>query len=145
MPWWAWMVIGGGLLATELVIQTDFWLVVLGAAALAMSGLVWLAVWFGLDIPPWWQWLAFAALSVLAAVFVRRRLRETFAGAAPGVPPEFVGESATARESIEPGGIGAIELRGSTWQARNVGESPLRAGARVRVERVEGLLLDVRE
>ncbi len=140
MPWWAWMAIGGVLLATELVIQTDFWLVVLGAAALVVSGLVWL----GLGGPPWWQWLGFAALSVVLAVFVRRRLRATFAGTAPGVPPEFLGESATVKESIEPGGIGAIELRGSTWQARNVGEVPLRAGARVRVQRVEGLVLDVR-
>lgn len=140
MPWWAWMAIGGVLLATELVIQTDFWLVVLGAAALLVSGLVWL----GLGGPPWWQWLVFAALSVVLAVFLRRRLRATFAGAAPGVPPEFVGESATVTESIEPGGIGAIELRGSTWQARNVGEAPLRVGARVRVERVDGLVLEVR-
>jgi membrane protein implicated in regulation of membrane protease activity len=51
---------------------------------------------------------------------------------------------AVAREALVPGAIGKAELRGSVWNARNAGREALAAGQRARVERVEGLVLQLR-
>ena len=56
----------------------------------------------------------------------------------------LVGETAVALEEIPAGGVGKAELRGSSWSARNLGESPIQLNQRVRVERIDGLTLDVR-
>jgi membrane protein implicated in regulation of membrane protease activity len=47
-------------------------------------------------------------------------------------------------DRIEPGGRGKLELRGSTWDARNVGDTALSAGSRCLVQSVDGLTLHVR-
>ena len=140
MAWWAWLALAVALLAVELVVSTEFWLAMLGAAAFAVS----LILLVGIEPPAWLQWLAFAVFSVLLAFTGRRRLREALAGRAPGIAPELIGERGTSREAIAPGALGSVELRGSTWRARNVGQGALRAGDPVRVERIEGLMLDVR-
>ncbi|MDP3938637.1 MAG: NfeD family protein [Deltaproteobacteria bacterium] len=139
MPWWGWLVVGAVLLATETVIQTDFWLALLGVAAFAMAALV----RFGLIETIWIQWAAFGVLAVFFSVFVRRRIHKLVAPA-PGLKAELIGEYGTVQTEIAPAGVGTIELRGSNWKARNVGDSPLAVGARVRVEAVDGFLLDVR-
>ena len=71
MGWWGWIVAGALLLAAELMIPTDFFLVFLGVAALAV-GLVGLA---GIDLPTWGQWLLFAAIALVLLVGVRRPLQ----------------------------------------------------------------------
>jgi membrane protein implicated in regulation of membrane protease activity len=140
MPWWGWLVVGTALLGAEVAIQTEFWLAVLGAAAVAVS----LALLAGLSLPVWGQWLGFAGLSVLLAVTVRRQVRDKLASRTPGLKPELLGEHGTSRGEIAPGSIGSVEVRGSTWRARNVGDTALREGDAIRVEAVEGLTLDVR-
>jgi inner membrane protein len=137
MPWWGWIVVGAVLLAAEVVVPTDFFLVFLGASALAV-GLLGLIGW---DAAVWVQWLAFAALAILSLVFLRGWLR---ARPTAGVPETVMGEAATATEPIEPGGLGRVELRGSTWSARNAGDEPIAPGDRMRVTHVEGLTLHVR-
>ena len=42
------------------------------------------------------------------------------------------------------GGIGKVELRGSTGQARNLGAAPVKSGQGCKVEKVEGITLLVR-
>ena len=74
----------------------------------------------------------------------RRRLHERLVGQPPGLEPELVGESGVALAAIAPGAQGSVELRGTTWQARNVGTEPLAARAPVRVTAVRGILLEVR-
>jgi len=140
VPWWAWLALGVALLAAEIMVSTEFWLAMLGVAALAVSvlGIV------GLEAPTWVQWLAFAGLSVLLALTARRRLRDLLAANAPGIQPELIGERGTSREAMDPGAFGSVEVRGSTWRARNVGPAALRTGDPILVERVEGLRLDVR-
>jgi membrane protein implicated in regulation of membrane protease activity len=44
---------------------------------------------------------------------------------------------------LAPGEVGKVELRGSSWSARNVSETALTPGARCRVLAVEGLMLKV--
>ena len=66
MPWWGWIFVGATLLAAEVALSTDFYLVFFGAGALVLGvlGLV------GLSLPVWAQWLLFALLweSVLGNV-----------------------------------------------------------------------------
>ena len=140
MPWWSWLALGAALLGAEIAVQTEFWLALVGAAALTMGLVLPLIV----DPRAWIQWIAFAMLAVAYNALFRRRLHERFVGRPPGLSPELVGESGTALEAIEPGATGQVELRGSTWQARNVGTARLAARSTVRVARVDGILLEVR-
>ncbi|MBS1107122.1 MAG: hypothetical protein H6Q91_2624 [Deltaproteobacteria bacterium] len=142
MPWWGWIVVGAVLLAAELfVIPTDFFLVFLGTSAVAV-GLLGL---LGVDAPVWAQWAIFGVLSVVSLVFFRgwlkARLHRT---EVPRVDDTLAGEIGVARESLAPGAVGLVELRGTGWSARNVGDAVLESGARVRVERLDGLTLQVR-
>jgi len=140
MPWWGWIVLGALLLGAELfVIPTDFFLVFLGGSAIAVGAVAWL----GIALSPAAQWLLFAALAVVSLVFFRRRFAARMAQPANPRVEGLVGEVGTAREPIAAGGTGSVELRGTPWSAQNLGDA-LEGGARVRVERVEGLTLCVR-
>jgi membrane protein implicated in regulation of membrane protease activity len=142
MPWWGWVVVGAVLLGAEIVVPTDFYLVFLGLSAIAVGflGVV------GLEGPPWVQWALFGLFSVVSLVFFRRHVRARFtqSGSDPRVDDTLVGEVATVQETLAPGSTGRAELRGTTWTVRNAEPTPLPAGSRARVERVEGLLLHLR-
>lgn len=140
MQWWGWIVVGALLLSSELFVPTDFFLVFLGVAALIVGG-VGLA---GLDAPIWGQWLLFGALSLVLLVAVRGRLKRRLPAGDPGVDDTLVGEIALIHKHLDAGATGFAELRGSQWTARNADPTPLEPGTRVRVERVEGLVLHVR-
>ena len=142
MPWWGWITVGAALLCAELfVIPTDFFLVFLGVSAIAV-GILGLA---GLEWTASAQWATFGALSLVSLVFFRGWLKaRASSDPSPRVDDRIAGEIGTARESLAPGAVGRVELRGTTWSARNVGDAVLEPGARVRVERVEGLTLHVR-
>lgn len=143
MPWWGWIVVGAVLLGAELfVIPTDFYLVFLGIAAIAVGAIAWL----DLGLSTTTEWAIYGVLVVVLLVFFRARLAARMADkAAPRVDDTLVGERGVAVEAIAAGGSGRVELRGSPWSARNVGEDALVAGAGFRVERVEGLTLHVRK
>lgn len=140
MPWWAWLVLGAAMLGLEIAVSTEFWLALVGAAAMAVG----LLLTFGFEPPATVQWIAFALLAIAFNVFFRRRLHEKLGGSAPGLAPELEGESGTALEAIAPGAIGPVELRGSTWRARNTGDAAIVARASVRVVGKNGILLEVR-
>ncbi|MFO0688476.1 MAG: NfeD family protein [Myxococcota bacterium] len=140
MPWWGWITLGAVLLAAELfVVPTDFFLVFLGVSAVAVGaiGLI------GVEWAAWVQWSAYASLSLLSLVFFRGWVRARFAQPTRA-DDTLAGEIAIASEALAPGATGRIELRGTTWSARNVGDVALVPGDRARVERVEGLMLHVR-
>ena len=110
MPWWAWLATGVALLVVEIAIQTEFWVAVLGAAALIVG----IVIGFGGAGETWVQLALFAVLSVVLAVSVRGPLYRKLA-AAPGLEPALIDEYGTARDAIAPGGDGTVELRGSSW------------------------------
>ena len=141
MPWWGWIVVGTLLLGAELLVPTDFYLVFIGLAALGVGALAWLAP----ALPDWSEWALFGALAVVLLVFFRRWLRDRFPGArARGRLAEpLVGEVGVLEETLAPGAVGRLHLRGSPWSARNAGHTPLEVGSRARVQRVEGLTLHV--
>jgi membrane protein implicated in regulation of membrane protease activity len=141
MPAWGWIVVGAALLGAELLIPSDFFLVFLGLAALAVG----LVGFVGPTLPAGVQWALFAVLAVVSLVGFRRRVRARFVqtGSDPRVDDTLAGEVAVAREALAPGAIGKAELRGSVWNARNAGREALAVGQRARVVRVEGLVLHV--
>ena len=142
MPWWGWIVLGALLLGGEMLVPLDFWLLFIGLAALA-TGIAAAAMPGLSDTAQWALFGSFAAASVLG---FRRGLRRYWSRRTPTtrVDDTLVGETGRVLEALAPGGIGKVELRGSPWSARSVDEEIVEAGARVRVERVDGLQLWVR-
>ena len=138
MAWWGWIVTGVALLAAETAVAADFYLAVLGVSALVV-GLIGFA---GPSLPMWLQWLLFGAFSAVLLLVVRRVVPRV-ADTSRDQNQAIIGEVAVVQERIDPGGLGRAELRGTAWTARNVSGAPLAAGSRVRVRRIDGLMLDV--
>ncbi len=142
MPWWAWLVLGIGLLGVEMfVIDAQFYLVFIGlsAAVVGLLGLV------GVDLPSWMQWLIFSALAVVAMLAFRRRLYEMLRGSAGTVDERLtVGDRVVIPTRLEPGQSGRVEYRGSNWSARNTGVVAIEAGSEVAIAAVDGLTLHVK-
>jgi inner membrane protein len=141
MNWWIWCVFGMVLLLAELITPGGFYLMFFGIAGMAVGGLA----FFGLSGPAWMQWVLFSAISLASIGLFRRKMLERFASR-PGVADmdSLVGESAKAAESIPMGGVGQVIMRGTSWQARNLGEGAIEPGAECEVEKVDGLVLKVR-
>ena len=142
MPWWGWVTVGALLLAAEMTfVDLEFYLVFLGVSAL-LVGLVSVA---GAGKPFWLEWFVFAVLSVGSLVIFRQRLYKMLRPPPEGGIPEGVeGDRAVAVDEIAPGDTGSVTLRGSTWTGLNRGKSTISPGARCRVERSEGLVLELR-
>ena len=141
MEWWIWVIAGITLLAFELASPGGFYLFFFGCGALAV-GLLSALDWAG---PLWLQGVLFAALSVFSVLFFRPPLlKKMEAGTGEAEVDSLVGEQALARDEIAPDGFGKAELRGTTWNARNAGETPVRPDRPCRVEKVDGLTLWIR-
>jgi membrane protein implicated in regulation of membrane protease activity len=56
----------------------------------------------------------------------------------------LIGSSAIVSAAMKPGEYGKVELRGTTWNAQNIGVVDLQAGQRCRVDEADGLTLKVR-
>jgi membrane protein implicated in regulation of membrane protease activity len=140
MPWWGWMGVGMLLLAAELfVIEADFYLVFLGVAA-ALTGLL---GWAAPGIPAWGQWLAFAVLAVVLMVLFRKRVYRRLRPPVADLPNDMLREQVQLPSGLPVQGSCRVELRGSTWTARNVGAAPIAPGGTARVVSVDGITLNV--
>lgn len=139
MVWWNWVLLGLVLLAAEMATPGGFYILFFGLAALivgALAGLEWLNT-------AWLQWLLFSILSLISLFLFRNSLLVWMKAREP-VGQEvdsMVGETAVLTEDLPPGAVGKVELRGTTWSARNAGQTVLTKGHRARVERVDGLTL----
>ena len=142
MPWWGWITVAAILLVAEMtVVDLEFYLVFLGASALIV-GLLGLS---GVVLPIWLQWLVFAVLAVASLVIFRRRVYQRLRPPPDEVIQEGVaGDRALAVDAIPPGATGAVELRGTSWTGRNLGDDPIPAGAHCLVDRSDGLVLEIR-
>jgi membrane protein implicated in regulation of membrane protease activity len=140
MQWWAWIAVGALLLGLELtLISADFYLVFLGAAALVM-GILNLT---GLILAMWLQWLVFAALAAFSMVTFRRWVYERLRRRLPVVNAGPAGQTVVLPAALQPGESCRLEYCGSSWSAVNGGGSSIVAGARARIDRVDGLTLIV--
>lgn len=140
VAWWIWIILGAVLLAAEVIIVADFYLVFFGLAAV----LIGLLALLGLDLPSWAQFLLFAALAIAGLVLYRGSLKRRLMPADREMGPELVGERGQARQAIAAGARGRVDLRGATWEAHNEGAAAIGDGAYCIVQRVEGLTLHVR-
>jgi membrane protein implicated in regulation of membrane protease activity len=136
-PGWLWM-IGGVLLLIAEIIAPGFFLMFLGAAALATGAF---ALLFDLGTAP--QLALFALYSLIAAMAGRR----FYANAAVSSSDPFlndrsgrmVGKVVTVVEPVDPHG-GRVRVGDSDWSARG---GPAAAGEKVRITGVEGNCLTV--
>jgi len=140
MEWWAWIAVGAILLGSELAfVDAQFYLVFVGASAFVIGALQ-LA---GLGLAEWLQWLIFAALAVTSMLTFRKRIYEKMRRNLPPVKAGPAGEIVTLEAALPPGETCRLEFRGASWTAINGGKTPISAGARARIARVDGLTLVV--
>jgi membrane protein implicated in regulation of membrane protease activity len=141
MTWWYWLVLGLVLIALEMVSAGGFYIIFFGVAAVVVAGLA----GTGLIEANWLQWLLFPVVSVMSLVLFRNPLMRTLnLGAGAADIDTLAGETGTALEDMSAGANGRVELRGTTWSARNTGSTPLARGHRCVVVRAERLTLLVK-
>ncbi len=139
MSWWIWVLIGVALLAAEFA-STSMHIGLFALGAFVVAALV----GFGVDMPLWGELLTFIVVSLLGFFFVRPVLVRKLRLHNTKVVDSLVGEQALTLDEIPIAGLGKAEMRGSTWNARNVGETVLMRGQRCTVAGVEGLVIHVR-
>jgi len=140
MYWWAWIAVGAILLGSELAfVDAQFYLVFVGASAFIV-GMLQLT---GLGMPDWLQWLVFAVLAASSVFTFRRQIYERMRRKLPAMKGGPAGEMITLPIALPPGEICRLEYRGGSWSAVNGGHSVIAAGARARIDRVDGLTLVV--
>jgi membrane protein implicated in regulation of membrane protease activity len=139
--WWYWIVLGLLLIALEMTASGGFYIIFFGIAALVVG----LLSLFDLAGPESVQLFLFSGLSIGSMLLFRSRLL-TWLQIDPQSPvvDTLVGSIGTASEDLEPGQVGRVELRGTAWSARNDTHGTLTQGTRVRVVKVEGLMLHVK-
>ena len=140
MPWWGWLILGAVLAGVELTAaDLAFYFVFLGVSAIVVG----LAELAGADLPLWGQWLTFAGLSLSSMVLFRRRVYEKLKGDAPGFDGSPTGEVVEVTQPVGVGERTRVQLRGSEWNATNVGKGPIAAGSSARVVGSRGAGLDI--
>jgi inner membrane protein len=138
--WWHWLVFGLLLVLAELAAAGGFYIIFFGIGAIVVGALA----AFGWAGPLWMQLLLFSVLSVGSLLLFRSRLL-AWLQMEPQTPPVdmIVGEIGIVGEDLAPGRVGRVELRGTSWTARNKGPVVLARGVRCRVIGVDGLTVDV--
>ena len=141
MLWWHWLLLGLVLTALELAASGGFYIIFFGIAAIIVAVLALLEI----AGPLWFQLLLFSLLAIASLLFFRNPImrRLNLEGGAADIDT-LAGESCSVLEPMAPGGNGRVELRGTTWSARNLGTTPLSNGARCTVIRSERLTLLVK-
>jgi inner membrane protein len=139
MSWWIWVLAGLLLLAIEFASTTmHLGLFAIGAFVVAVL------MAFGLELPLWSQILIFTGVSVFSLLFIRPILVRKLKLHETKQVDTLIGEQALALDDIDVAAIGKAEMRGSTWNARNIGETALIRGQRCIVAQVDGLELHVK-
>ncbi|MCC6543291.1 MAG: NfeD family protein [Nitrospirae bacterium] len=140
MEWWIWILLGLALLLGELLTPGGFYIIFFGIGAIVVGTLA------GLDAagPAWFQVILFCVASVVTLWFFRGRLLQLTQGTSRDDVDSLVGEIAVMMEEVPVNSVGKAEMRGTSWNARNIGERTLLRGERCKVERVEGLTIFVR-
>jgi membrane protein implicated in regulation of membrane protease activity len=140
MTWWSWLVLGAVLLGAELLaIDAQFYLIFLGLSA----ALVGLAAMFGLVMPEWAQWMAFATLSLVFFFTFRKSLYEKIRGGAVGFRETLTGNMVNVESDLAAGAEARIEYRGTRWTAKNIGNETIAGGSKARVVKADGLTLHI--
>jgi len=138
--WLIWISISILCLILELT-SGDFFLLcfAIGAAAAAIIA--------GCGLSLTWQIIIFAIISALSLVLVRPALikklhkpnRERLSNA-----EALIGQSGRVSEDIEANGFGRVSIDGDDWKARSSDGSAIEKGCRVRVVKMDSIILTVK-
>jgi membrane protein implicated in regulation of membrane protease activity len=140
MEWWMWLAGGFVLLGLELATPSGFFIMFFGVGAILTGA----AAAVGAVTAPTAQWFVFTVISVLSLLLFRNKIQSRVEHSGPRRHVDsLVGETAFPVAVMEPGAVGRVTLRGTTWDARNEGHTALDANQRCRVTRVSGLQLGV--
>ena len=139
MEWWLWLAGGLALVVAELATPSGFFIIFFGAGALTVGVLKALQLVDSLTF----ELLLFSVLSVVSLVLFRGLLMRRVQSPPPPNIDSLVGVLAIVQESLSPGVVGKVEVRGSTWSARNTSNVTLAPGQRARVAAIDGLTLAV--
>ena len=141
MNWWLWIVFGIVLLVAESATPGTLFFLFFGLSAAIVGGLAGV----GIAPEPWLQWLLFPAIAIVALAILRGPLRaRLFLNSDSRPVDSIVGQAAVVLSEVAVGGVGKVELRGTSWNARTNGGAALREGQRAIVEKVDGLTLWIR-
>jgi membrane protein implicated in regulation of membrane protease activity len=141
MIWWYWLLLGLLLLGAEMMTPGGFYILFFGLAALVVGALAALDLVQGDSA----QWLLFSGIAVVSLLVFRGPLLARINSGKASYPDvsSMVGEIAIPVETLAAGAIGKVELRGTTWSARNAGSTPLNKGQRSKVTGMDGLTLQI--
>ncbi|HEX6162354.1 MAG TPA: NfeD family protein [Vicinamibacterales bacterium] len=139
MEWWMWLAAGLVLVVAELATPGGFVIIFFGAAALIVGVLGLLGVVTSATL----QFLLFSLLSVGSLALLRKRLQSRLRTPSAANVDSLIGDLAIPQERLLPGVVGRVEVRGSSWSARNTSSVAIDAGQRARVAGVDGLTLAV--
>jgi membrane protein implicated in regulation of membrane protease activity len=142
MLWWHWAIVGLSLVGIEILTLGglgNFYFLFFGMAALIVSGLT----WSGLIEADWLQWFLFSILGIISLFVMKKSLwnKRSLNEIDATLVDSMVGEMAKVLEPLAPKATGKVELRGSTWTARNSGNKLLEKDSMAMIVRVDGLTL----
>ena len=129
------MLVGVELLGADLA----FYLAFMGVAAIVVG--VFEAA--GPGLPAWGQWLLYAFLAVTSMMLFRDELYRRLRGGLPGFKGSNEGALVELKEDVSQGGRTRVALRGTEWDALNVGKGAIAAGEQGRVVKMAGTELHI--
>ena len=112
--WWHWLVLGLLLIAAEIAAAGGFYIIFFGIAAIARRPAGGARRLAG---PSWMQMLLFSVLSVGVAAVLPRPLLRWMQLDAAGRRRRLARrrDRRSRSEDMPPGGVGKVELRGTSW------------------------------
>ena len=139
MIWWYWLLLGLLLLGAEMMTPGGFYILFFGLAALVVGAIA----GTGLIESDSAQWLLFTGIAIVSLLVFRGPLLARMKASEIQHPDvdSMMGEIAIPVDTLAAGAVGKVELRGTTWSARNAGPTPLTKGQRSKVTGMDGLTL----
>ena len=134
-----WLAAGLVLVVAELATPGGFVIIFFGIAALVVGILGLLGVVTSASL----QFLLFSVLAVGLLAILRARLKSRLQLPSSATVDSLIGDLAIPQERLSPGVVGRVEVRGSSWSARNTSSVTIDVGQRARVAGVDGLTLAV--
>lgn len=140
MEWWVWIGLALFFLLAELFAPGGFFLVFFGLGALVVGLLPLCGVVLGGAI----DWGVFIVVSLLSLALFRNRLLGSFSPG-PGMADQdsIIGTRGVADDEIRANGSGRMLLRGTSWNATNIGSVDIGKGKSCIVKEVDGLTLKI--
>ena len=134
-----WLAAGLVLVVAELATPGGFVIIFFGIGALAVGALALAGAVTSVPV----QFLLFSVLSVASLAILRGRVQSRIKTPPSSNVDSLIGGLAIVQERLSPGVVGRVEVRGSSWSARNTSDVTLDPGQRARVAGVDGLTLAV--